>query len=78
MHDLVPILWDWRDTELGDHIDIKHGYTFKGKNIITIPTNDILLTPSNFHIGGGFKSNKFKYCNITTQRNIFLVKMTLL
>jgi type I restriction enzyme, S subunit len=47
--------------KLGDIIDIKHGYAFKGEFFSDIPTNDILLTPGNFSIGGGFKSDKFKY-----------------
>ena len=32
----------------------------KGENITTEKTQDILVTPGNFNIGGGFKSSKFK------------------
>ncbi len=47
--------------KLGDLIDIKHGYAFKGEFFRTEPPGDILLTPGNFAIGGGFKDDKFKY-----------------
>ena len=46
---------------LSDFIDIKHGFAFKGHSIHDEPTGDVLLTPGNFEIGGGFKSAKFKY-----------------
>lgn len=51
----------WKVTALGDLIDIKHGYAFKGEFFRTEPLGDILLTPGNFAIGGGFKDDKFKY-----------------
>lgn len=53
----------WKQYLLEDHIKIKHGYAFKGEFFSDTPTDDILLTPGNFNIGGGFKSNKFKYYN---------------
>ncbi len=53
----------WRKCKLGEIIDVKHGYAFKGENITTDKTSDILVTPGNFNIGGGFKSSKFKYFN---------------
>ena len=52
---------DWQMTSLGELIDVKHGYAFKGKLIHDEPRGDVLLTPGNFAIGGGFKGNKFKY-----------------
>ena len=61
--DLVTILWDWEEVTLGDYLNVKHGYAFKGKYITQEPTSDILVTPGNFFIGGGFKNNKFKYFN---------------
>jgi type I restriction enzyme S subunit len=51
----------WKVIKLGDLIDIKHGYAFKGEFFRTEPPGDILLTPGNFAIGGGFKDDKFKY-----------------
>lgn len=46
---------------LGDYITVKHGYAFKGKHITTEKNNQILVTPGNFKIGGGFKFGKMKY-----------------
>jgi|WetSurMetagenome_2_1015567.scaffolds.fasta_scaffold00004_8 type I restriction enzyme, S subunit len=52
---------DWKKFKLGDTIEVKHGFAFKGEFFVDEPTDDILLTPGNFKIGGGFKSDKFKY-----------------
>ena len=46
---------------MGDVIEIKHGYAFDGTYFRDEPPGDILLTPGNFEIGGGFKADKFKY-----------------
>jgi type I restriction enzyme S subunit len=54
---------DWKPCHLSDIINIKHGWAFKGEFFSEEPTDDILLTPGNFLIGGGFKSGKFKYYN---------------
>ena len=51
----------WREHRLSDLVDIKHGFAFKGEFFSDEPTNDVLLTPGNFNIGGGFKGDKFKY-----------------
>jgi type I restriction enzyme, S subunit len=51
----------WTSRTLSDVIDIKHGYAFEGKYFAEEPPGDILLTPGNFAIGGGFKGEKFKY-----------------
>ena len=51
----------WRETVLGELIDITHGFAFKGHFICDEPQRDVLLTPGNFAIGGGFKADKFKY-----------------
>lgn len=53
----------WEVITLGQLFDIKHGYAFKGEYFSKEPTSDILLTPGNFKIGGGFQDNKFKYYN---------------
>jgi type I restriction enzyme S subunit len=52
---------EWHEKLLGDVIDIKHGFAFSGENIHDEPRGDILLTPGNFAIGGGFKGDKLKY-----------------
>jgi type I restriction enzyme, S subunit len=46
---------------LGDLIHVKHGYAFQGEFFRDEPPGDILLTPGNFAIGGGFKGDKLKY-----------------
>jgi type I restriction enzyme S subunit len=51
----------WEEVSLSEFIKVKHGYAFKGSSIVNEPTNFILVTPGNFRIGGGFKSDKFKY-----------------
>ncbi len=51
----------WEKVKLGDFFQVKHGFAFKGKYITTEKNLDILVTPGNFHIGGGFKTDKFKY-----------------
>lgn len=48
---------------LSDYIKIKHGFAFKGEYFSDTPTENILVTPGNFAIGGGFKGNKLKYYN---------------
>ena len=52
---------EWREVAIGDLVEIKHGFAFKGTSIRNEPNGDILLTPGNFAIGGGFKRDKFKY-----------------
>jgi len=54
---------EWQEYTLGDIVDIKHGYAFRGDFFSETPTIDILVTPGNFKIGGGFKSSKLKYYN---------------
>ena len=53
----------WKEVKLGDYINIKHGYAFKGEFFSEIETEDVLVTPGNFKIGGGFKEDKLKYYN---------------
>jgi type I restriction enzyme S subunit len=52
---------EWQEYSLADLIDVKHGFAFQGEFIHDEPRGDILLTPGNFEIGGGFKGDKFKY-----------------
>ena len=52
---------EWKKKPLAAVIDVKHGFAFSGENIRDEPPGDILLTPGNFAIGGGFKGDKFKY-----------------
>lgn len=52
---------EWKEYKLGDFIKVKHGYAFPGEHITPTETDKILVTPGNFHIGGGFKSDKYKF-----------------
>ena len=52
---------NWREIRLAEVIDIKHGFAFRGEFFSHEPSNDILVTPANFAIGGGFQLNKPKF-----------------
>ncbi|HMA61822.1 MAG TPA: hypothetical protein VKP78_04155 [bacterium] len=45
---------EWRQAKLSDFIDVKHGFAFKGSNITDEESKNILVTPGNFKIGGGW------------------------
>lgn len=51
----------WQEVKLGELISIKHGYAFKGDDIITDDNGIVLVTPGNFAIGGGFQEEKCKF-----------------
>ena len=46
---------------LGSYIRVKHGCAFKGEYFTEAETPDVLVTPGNFAIGGGFLAHKPKY-----------------
>jgi type I restriction enzyme S subunit len=52
---------EWSESSLDDLVEIEHGFAFKGEYFRDEPPGDILLTPGNFAIGGGFKSDKLRY-----------------
>ena len=52
---------EWTDVRLGDLVSIKHGYAFDGKFFRDEPPGDILLSPGNFAVGGGFQQGKRRY-----------------
>ncbi len=58
---LGPIPNGWQTRMLGEVLDVKHGFAFAGEYFCQEPTRDILLTPGNFEVGGGFKDDKYKY-----------------
>jgi len=51
----------WQRVRLEELVTVKHGFAFPGKHIHDQPVGDILLTPGNFAIGGGFRQDSFKY-----------------
>lgn len=59
--ELGEIPTGWFVGKVGDFCNVKHGYAFKGEFITAEETGQILLTPGNFRIGGGFNSSKYKY-----------------
>jgi type I restriction enzyme S subunit len=52
---------EWNEVSLAAIMDVKHGFAFPGENIRDEASDDILLTPGNFAIGGGFKGDKYKF-----------------
>jgi len=52
---------DTARNSLGDYVHVKHGFAFKGEYFTDEQTPDVLVTPGNFAIGGGFKDEKLKY-----------------
>lgn len=51
----------WEKVRLGDLVHVKHGFAFQGRYFRSTPPGDILLTPGNFAIGGGFRAGKPKF-----------------
>ena len=47
--------------KLGKYIRVKHGFAFKGVHFTEEVRSDVLLTPANFAIGGGFQDARLKY-----------------
>ena len=73
---------EWRETVLSEILDVKHGFAFPGEHIREDPPGDVLLTPGNFAVGGGFKGEKFKFFDgpvpeeYVLQENDLIVTMT--
>ena len=51
----------WRTVHLADLVEVRHGFAFKGEFIRDNPPGDVLVTPGNFAIGGGFQQERPKY-----------------
>ena len=64
----------WSVGKLGQYLNIKHGYAFKGEYITTEVTEKILLTPVNFKIGGGFNDSKYKYYSADDYSNEYVLR----
>jgi type I restriction enzyme S subunit len=52
---------DARPGTLGRYFRVKHGFAFKGEYFTDEVKQDVLVTPGNFAIGGGFQEHKLKY-----------------
>ena len=57
------MLGEWQEISLGDLINVKHGFAFRGEFFQNEPNNIILATLGNFKVGGGWKGDKCKYYN---------------
>ena len=68
---------DWREVSLGDLVEIRHGFAFKGEYFCDEQTDYLLVTPGNFAIGGGFQE-KSKYYNGPIHRDYILKKNDLI
>ncbi len=55
---------EWKEYKLGDFIEVKHGFAFKGDGITDKPNNNIPVTQAIYILDGGFKTSKFKYFNL--------------
>lgn len=51
---------EWKAKKLRDLIRVKHGYAFKGEYFTENSIGNLVLTPGNFKIEGGFKYGKVK------------------
>jgi type I restriction enzyme S subunit len=52
---------EWRVVRLGDIVEIKHGYAFRGEYFSDRGPGPLLMTPGNFAIGGGFQVGRPKF-----------------
>jgi len=52
---------EWSQVKLGNLVNIKHGFAFKGEFFSDTQTSFQLTTPGNFAIGGGFQAGKGKF-----------------
>lgn len=46
---------NWQKVKLGEYIKVKHGYAFPGNGFTMYDNGNLLLTPGNFKLGGGFQ-----------------------
>lgn len=55
---------EWEPTRIGDHVKVKHGFAFKGEHFQDADNGNVVVTPGNFAIGGGFQpANRPKFYN---------------
>ncbi len=59
--DELPEGWEWK--KIRDLVEIKHGFAFKGEYFSKSETENVLMTPGNVKIGGGFSMHKMKFYN---------------
>lgn len=55
----------WEQHKLGDQLELENGYAFKSKYFQDETTKEIVLTPGNVNIGGGFQDGKGHYYDVS-------------
>jgi len=68
----IPV--GWEINELSKLMKIKHGYAFKSNHFSTEETHNIVLTPGNVEIGGGFKRKWFRFYDDEPFPNEYILK----
>ncbi len=68
----------WEVSPIEKHVMVKHGFAFKGEHFSDSETDNVLLTPGNFRIGGGFKFDKLKHYDGPIPSDYILAKHDLL
>lgn len=56
---------DWEQHKLGELLELENGYAFKGEYFQKNTTKEIVLTPGNVNIGGGFQYGKGHYYDVS-------------
>ncbi|RBM03428.1 hypothetical protein C3R74_01840 [Acidithiobacillus ferridurans] len=69
--EIGPVPESWEVVKLGNHIQIAHGYAFKGEYFVSVgPT---VLTPGNFKLDGGlYWGKRTKYTTESYEPNVVL------
>lgn len=52
---------EWEVVQLKDIANIKHGFPFKSSEFVSSETKNVILTPGNVKIGGGFNHKYFRF-----------------
>ncbi|MGH0796200.1 restriction endonuclease subunit S [Bacillus mycoides] len=55
----------WEQHKLGEQLELENGYAFKSKYFQDETTKEIVLTPGNVNIGGGFQDGKGHYYDVS-------------
>jgi type I restriction enzyme S subunit len=56
---------NWGLHRLEEILDLENGYAFKSKYFKSVVTKEIVLTPGNVNIGGGFQDGKGRYYDVS-------------
>lgn len=62
----------WELSKISRIAKVKHGYAFKGDDFSELETENVLVSPGNFSIRGGFYFERNKYYSGTINKNYVL------